>query len=108
DEHQVVVHVAANATVVNANSTLSLHDALPISKDEVEEYKKIDPITQVFDVIKENNWATDEEIETIGNRVRDLVSECEKFAEESPYPETNVMYDVVYDQEDYPFIPHKL
>jgi pyruvate dehydrogenase E1 component alpha subunit len=78
------------------------------TKDEVEEYKKIDPITQVLDVIKENNWATDEEIETIDNRVRDLVSECEKFAEESPYPETNVMYDVVYDQEDYPFIPHKL
>src|SRR5690606_22686043 len=76
------------------------------TKDEVEEYKKIDPITQVLNVIKENSWATDEEIETIDQRVRDLVSECEKFAEESPYPETNVMYDVVYDQENYPFIPH--
>ncbi len=78
------------------------------TKDEVEEYKKIDPITQVLNVIKENSWATDEEIETIDQRVRDLVSECEKFAEESPYPATNVMYDVVYDQENYPFIPHKL
>ncbi len=78
------------------------------TKEEVEEYKKIDPITQVLDVIKENNWATESEIEEIGNRVRDLVLECEKFAEESPYPDVNVMYDVVYDQENYPFISHKL
>jgi len=78
------------------------------TKEEVEEYKKIDPITQVLDVIKENNWATESEIEEIDNRVRDLVLECEKFAEESPYPDVNVMYDVVYDQENYPFISHKL
>jgi pyruvate dehydrogenase E1 component alpha subunit len=36
------------------------------------------------------------------------VAECEKFAEESPYPEKNVMYDTVYQQEDYPFLPHKI
>lgn len=78
------------------------------TKDEIEEYRKIDPITQVLDVIKANNWATDEEIEIIDNRVRELVSECEQFAEESPYPETKVMYDAVYEQKEYPFIPHKL
>lgn len=78
------------------------------TKEEVEEYRKIDPITQVLDVIKDNNWATDEEIEEIDNRVRDMVKECEQFAEESPYPDKNVMYDVVYAQEDYPFLPHKL
>src|SRR5690606_15263540 len=77
------------------------------TKDEVEEYKKIDPITQVLQVIKENNWASDEEIQVIDDRVKDMVNECEKFAEESPYPEVNVMYDVVYAQENYPFIPHK-
>lgn len=78
------------------------------TKEEVEEYKKIDPIAQVLNTIKENNWATEEEIEVIDNRVRDLVAECEKFAEESPYPDTSVMYDVVYEQENYPFISHKL
>ena len=78
------------------------------TKEEIEEYRKIDPITQVLDVIKENNWATDEAIEEIDNRVRDMVKECEQFAEESPYPDKNVMYDVVYAQEDYPFLPHKL
>lgn len=78
------------------------------TKEEVEEYKKIDPITQVLNVIKENEWATEEEIEQIDQKVKEMVSECEQFAEESPFPDTHVMYDVVYEQEDYPFLPHKL
>ncbi|QQU03865.1 pyruvate dehydrogenase (acetyl-transferring) E1 component subunit alpha [Myroides odoratus] len=78
------------------------------SKEEVEEYKKIDPITQVLDVIKANGYATESEIEAMDQRVKDLVVECEKFAEESPFPELNVMYDVVYEQENYPFLPHRL
>ena len=78
------------------------------TKEDVEEYKKIDPITQVLDVIKAKKYATDAEIEAIDERVKDLVAECEKFAEESPFPQKNVMYDVVYEQENYPFLPHKL
>jgi pyruvate dehydrogenase E1 component alpha subunit len=74
------------------------------TKDEVEEYKKIDPITQVLDVIKENNYATDEEIAAIVKDVKTRVNECEKFAEDSPYPEVQQLYDMVYEQEDYPFI----
>jgi pyruvate dehydrogenase E1 component alpha subunit len=41
-------------------------------------------------------------------RVKDLVDECEKFAEDSPFPEAQQLYDVVYDQENYPFISHRL
>ncbi|PTX60882.1 pyruvate dehydrogenase E1 component alpha subunit [Kordia periserrulae] len=78
------------------------------TKDEVEEYKKIDPINQVKEILLEKQYATEEEIEEMDQRVKDLVKECEKFAEESPYPEKNVMYDTVYEQEDYPFLPHKL
>jgi pyruvate dehydrogenase E1 component alpha subunit len=77
------------------------------TKEEVEEYKKIDPITQVLDVIKKNNYATEKEIEAIDKRVKDLVNECEKFAEESAYPEISQLYDVVYEQKDYPFLSHK-
>lgn len=78
------------------------------TKKEVEEYKKIDPITQVLNIIKDEKYASDEEIKVIEKRVKDLVEECEKFAEESPFPEINVMYDAVYEQENYPFLPHKL
>ena len=59
-------------------------------------------------MIKENNYATDVEIEIIDQRVNDLVAECEKFADESPFPTVEQLYDVVYEQENYPFIPHKL
>jgi pyruvate dehydrogenase E1 component alpha subunit len=78
------------------------------TKEEVAEYQKIDPITQVKDIIKEKKYATDKEIKAIDKRVKDLVSECEKFAEESDFPEIQTMYDVVYEQKDYPFLPHKL
>jgi pyruvate dehydrogenase E1 component alpha subunit len=74
------------------------------TKNEVEEYKKIDPITQILDVIMEKEYATEEEIDVIKKEVKSMVSECEKFAEESPYPETQQLYDMVYEQEDYPFI----
>jgi pyruvate dehydrogenase E1 component alpha subunit len=78
------------------------------TKEEVDEYRKIDPITQVLDIIKEKKYATDTEIEAMDQRVKDLVDECEKFAEESPYPEAQQLYDVVYEQENYPFISHRL
>lgn len=78
------------------------------TKDEVEEYKKIDPITQVREVIKEKKYATDKEIAAIDKKVKERVAECEKFAEDSPYPEKELMYDAVYEQKEYPFLPHKL
>ena len=78
------------------------------SKEEVEEYRKIDPITQVLDIIMENSYATKEAIEEIDERVKDLVEECATFAEESAFPEVQQLYDVVYEQENYPFIPHRL
>ena len=78
------------------------------TKEEVAEYQKIDPITQVKDILKEKKYATDKEIKEIDKRVKDLVTECEKSAEESDFPEIQTMYDVVYEQEDYQFLPHKL
>jgi len=61
-----------------------------------------------LDIIKKNKYATAAEIEAIDLRVKDLVEQCERFAEESPYPPVQQMYDMVYEQENYPFIPHKL
>ncbi|HET8838169.1 MAG TPA: pyruvate dehydrogenase (acetyl-transferring) E1 component subunit alpha [Flavobacteriaceae bacterium] len=77
------------------------------TKDEVAEYQKLDPIMQVLSVIKMNKYASEKEIEAIDKRVKEKVKECEKFAEESDFPETDVMYDAVYEQKDYPFISTK-
>ena len=78
------------------------------TKDEVEEYKKIDPITRVREIILEKDYATEKDLKAIDDRGKDLVTECEKFAEESPFPPIEQLYEVVYEQEDYPFLPHKL
>ncbi len=78
------------------------------TKQEVEEYKKIDPITQVLDVIKDKKYLSDEEIKAIQIDVKERVQECVDFAENSPYPEKQQLYDVVYEQEDFPFIKHRL
>ncbi|MDG1272474.1 MAG: pyruvate dehydrogenase (acetyl-transferring) E1 component subunit alpha [Flavobacteriaceae bacterium] len=78
------------------------------TKEEVEDYRKIDPITQVKDIILEKKYATQEALDVISKDIKARVAECEKFAEESPFPEKQVMYDAVYEQNDYPFIKHKI
>lgn len=78
------------------------------TKDEVAEYKKIDPITQVKAIILEKKYASEKDLAVIDARVKDLVNACEKFADESPYPDKNIMYDVVYEQEDYPFLRNNI
>ena len=65
------------------------------TKDEVEEYQKIDPITQVKELILEKKYATEDEVKSMDKRVKDKVKECEKFADESDFPDKNLMYDVV-------------
>lgn len=74
------------------------------TKDEVAEAKNDDPILLVKNRILENNWATENELEEIENKVKIFIDECENFAEESPFPDTEVMYKYVYSQTDYPFL----
>jgi pyruvate dehydrogenase E1 component alpha subunit len=74
------------------------------TKDEVAEYQKIDPITQVLNIIKEKKYATDSEIEAIDDRVKQLVKECVDFAENSDFPSDEAIFEDIYAQEDYPFV----
>ena len=78
------------------------------TKDEVEEYRKIDPISQVKKILLDKKYASKSQIEKIDAKVKDKVKECEKFAEDSPYPDKSLLYDAVYEQKDYPFLKHKL
>lgn len=74
------------------------------TKEEVEEYKRQDPIEKVLATIKKKKYASDKEIEAINERVKALVEESVAFAEESPYPSPEELYKNVYAQTDYPFI----
>ena len=74
------------------------------TKDEVEDYKQKDPITQVLKTIEENNLASSKKIKEIQDEVKQIVDESVKFAEESPDLEPHELYEDVYVQKDYPFI----
>jgi len=74
------------------------------TKDEVEDYKEKDPITQVLNTIKENKLATDDQIKNMQNDVKQIVDESIAFAEDSPELEPHELYEDVYVEKDYPFI----
>jgi pyruvate dehydrogenase E1 component alpha subunit len=74
------------------------------TKDEVKEYQEQDPIQKVLNTLIENKWINDAEIEAAEERVKALVDESVKFAEESPYPEADELYKDVYAEPNYPYI----
>lgn len=77
------------------------------TKEEVEEYRKIDPIKQVLNIIEEKDYLSDSEIKEIQKEVKNKIQECVEFAENSPYPPKEQLYDMVYEQKNYPFLPHR-
>ncbi|WP_256011109.1 pyruvate dehydrogenase (acetyl-transferring) E1 component subunit alpha [Desertivirga xinjiangensis] len=74
------------------------------TKEELESYKAKDPIGVVKSAIVENNYADEAWFAEIDAKVKAIVDESVKFAEESPWPEAHELYDDVYVQQDYPFI----
>lgn len=74
------------------------------TKEEVEEYKAKDPIIQVLATIRENKFATDEELKAIDDRINAVVEESVRFAEESPWPDDSEVLKDVYIDQNYPFI----
>jgi pyruvate dehydrogenase E1 component alpha subunit len=74
------------------------------SKEELEEYKERDPILTVLTKIQENQWATEEELESIAERVKQSVDQSVTFAEESPFPNDDELYKDIYTDSSYPFI----
>jgi pyruvate dehydrogenase E1 component alpha subunit len=74
------------------------------TKEEVAEWMEQDPIDHCLQVIKENKWLNDTEIQEIIDWVKKEVEESIEFAENSPYPSAEELYKDVYTQEDYPYI----
>ena len=113
--HEAVENAAANARKGNGPTLLevktyryrghSMSDPANYrTKEEVEEYKALDPIEHTLNILKQNKWITDAQIETAEKKVKQEIEDAVKFAEESPYPDPSELYNHVYVQEDYPFI----
>jgi len=73
------------------------------TKDEVAEYQKKKKKKKKKKLIKNNKWASEDEILEIQANVKATVQEAVNFAEESPLPSNDSLYNNVY-VEEYPFI----
>jgi pyruvate dehydrogenase E1 component alpha subunit len=74
------------------------------TKEEVEEYKRRDPIEMVRHTILDKGLATETDLEAIDEKIKGIVAESVKFAEESPFPNAAEIYTDIYVESDYPFI----
>jgi len=74
------------------------------TKDEVQEYKDIDPVKTTEKKILDGKIATAAEIKAIKDAIKTEIDEAIKFAEESKYPDASGIYDDNYVQKDYPFL----
>jgi len=73
------------------------------TREELNKYRGKDPIANLKITMGENEAITEEETKTIDSKIKNLVEECVKYAEESPYPDTSALYEDNYVGE-YPFI----
>lgn len=73
------------------------------TKEELADYKNQDPVVQVKKTILDKKIAKEEELTEIDKKIKKIVDECVKFAEESPFPTKDEVYTDMYLEEDYQF-----
>jgi pyruvate dehydrogenase E1 component alpha subunit len=76
----------------------SMSDAEPYrNKEEIEKYKKIDPILLVKKHLFFNKWANEEIFKIIEEEIKKSIEECVEFAGNSYLPTIKNMDNIVYD-----------
>lgn len=56
------------------------------TREEVESYKKLDPIGRIQNDILEQSWASEQELEAMNDEIVEEVMASVAYAEESPIP----------------------
>lgn len=74
------------------------------TKEEVEQWKMRDPLEMVRHRILTNGVATEAELDEIDAKIKVIVDESVKFAEESPFPQPEEAFEDVYMDAEYPFL----
>ena len=78
--------------------SMSDPDSVYRTKQEVEAEKRRDPIEQMKRFLLEGKIATQKELDHVEEDVKKTVAECVEFAENSPEPPLESMYDDIYVQ----------
>ncbi len=66
------------------------------TKEEVEEWRQRDPIASFSKRLEEEGVLSEEEIEKLDQQAIETIDEAVKFADESPFPELDSLYDDIY------------
>jgi pyruvate dehydrogenase E1 component alpha subunit len=74
------------------------------TKDELNEYKLLDPLETTKNTIITKGFATEADLDKIEEAIQAEVNASVEFAENSPYPDASELYRDVYVEDDYPFI----
>ncbi len=71
------------------------------TKEELEEYQKTDPIQRLKTYIIDNKVATKKKIEEIEEKIEQSVLDSIDFAEESPFPDDEALFEDMYAGEQF-------
>ena len=74
------------------------------TKDELEEYRALDPVKVTEKKMLDNGFVTEEELKNIKSTINQEIEDAVKFAEESDFPDGAELFSDNYTQEDYPYI----
>jgi len=74
------------------------------TKEEMESKKDEDPIIRLKSYIVEKGVASNKDLDGVDEEVKEEVAASVRFAEESPLPGIETMYEDAYVQEDFPFL----
>ncbi len=72
--------------------------------EELESKKDDGPILKLKSYIFENELSDADQLDAIDEEVKQEVLESVEFAENSPFPPLETIYEDIYVQEDYPFL----
>ena len=72
--------------------------------EELEKHKNEDPIIQLKGYILENSLTEIDRLDAIDEEVKQEILDSVEFAENSPFPPLETIYEDIYVQEDYPFL----
>lgn len=74
------------------------------TKEEVEAFKNQDPIEGVKATLLANKWLSEKQLEELEEKIEKIVNDSVEFAENSPLPSADEIYNDVYAEPNYPFI----
>jgi len=70
------------------------------TKEELEEYQRIDPILRLKSYLLSNDISTEDALKVVEDKVEQEVLDAVKFADESPFPEEKELYEDMFDEEN--------